>query len=155
MPSVLEGCGVPAIPEVERLVLVAQVPEHFQDKVVVRRTRLSATTGGRPTLLWHRNNSPSGSFPATLPALSVPAAARGGIAHSGTVADVSALRRGRRVHWGPVKYGYGNGSDWSVTARSCAQRKGSNREPGWCVDARPSPESDLCGNAQSEKYGMS
>ena len=92
---------------------------------------------------------------ATLPALSVPAAARGGIAHSGTVADVSALRRGRRVHWGPVKYGYGNGSDWSVTARSCAQRKGSNREPGWCVDARPSPESDLCGNAQSEKYGMS
>ena len=43
----------------------------------------------------------------------------------------------------------GVGMDPSVTVPSCARRKGSNREPGWCVDAQHGLESDWCGNAQS------
>ena len=41
-------------------------------------------------------------------------AARGDV-DDGSLASAS---RGRRIHWGLVEYGHGNGSDWCVIAQS-------------------------------------
>ena len=48
--------------------------------------------------------------PSTVSAPSISAAARGDV-DDGSLASAS---RGRRIHWGPVEYGHGNGSDWCV-----------------------------------------
>ena len=32
--------------------------------------------------------------------------------------SLARASRGRRIHWGPVENGHGNGSDWCVTAQS-------------------------------------
>ena len=47
--------------------------------------------------------------PLTVSAPSLPAAARGSLA---------SASRGRRILWGSVEYGHGNGSDWCVIAQS-------------------------------------
>ena len=52
--------------------------------------------------------------PSTVLAPSISAAARGDV-DDGSLASAS---RGRRIHWGLVEYGHGNGSDWCVTAQS-------------------------------------
>ena len=52
--------------------------------------------------------------PSTVSAPSISAAARGDV-NDGSLASAS---RGRRIHWGPVEYGHGNGSDWCVIAQS-------------------------------------
>ena len=52
--------------------------------------------------------------PSTISASSISAAARGGIDDR----SLPSASRGRRIHWGPVEYGHGNGSDWCVLAQS-------------------------------------
>ena len=70
--------------------------------------------------------------PSTLPASSVSAAARS-VIHPGVVADVPALRRGKRVLGGSVEHGYANESNRSVIARSDARTDVFNHESNRCV----------------------
>ena len=52
--------------------------------------------------------------PSTVSASSISTAARGGVDNG----SLASAPRGRRIHWGLVEYGHGNGSDWCVTAQS-------------------------------------
>ena len=52
--------------------------------------------------------------PSTVSAPSISTTARGDV-DDGSLASAS---RRRRIHWGPVEYGHGNGSDWCVIAQS-------------------------------------
>ena len=52
--------------------------------------------------------------PSTVSAPSISTTVRGDV-DDGSLASAS---RRRRIHWGPVEYGHGNGSDWCVIAQS-------------------------------------
>ena len=73
----------------------------------------SASSGCKPSLGTGTLRSVATS-PSTVSASSISTAAHGGV-DDGSLASTS---RGRRIHWGPVEYGHGNGSDWCVTAQS-------------------------------------
>ena len=55
--------------------------------------------------------------PSTVSASSMSTTARGDV-NDGSLASAS---RRRRIHWGPVECGHGNGSDWCVIAQSNIQ----------------------------------
>ena len=61
-------------------------------------------------------------------------AAHGGV-DDGSLASAS---RGRRIHWGPVEYGHGNGSDWCVIAQSntTSEREDVNHQQDKSSNAR-------------------
>ena len=59
--------------------------------------------------------------PSTVSAPSISTAARGDV-DDGSLASAP---RGRRIHWGPVECGHGNGSDWCVIVNH-QQDKSSN-----------------------------
>ena len=56
--------------------------------------------------------------------------------------SLASASRGRRIHWGPVEYGHGNGSDWCVIAQSntTSESESMNHQQDWCVNARSNDE---------------
>ena len=66
-----------------------------------------ASSSGQPSLGTGTVRSVATS-PSTASARSTSTAGRG-VVDNGSLASAS---RGRRTHWGPVKYGHENGSDW-------------------------------------------
>ena len=67
--------------------------------------------------------------PSTVSASSISTAARG-IVDNRSLASASR----RRIHWGPVEYGHGNGSDWCVIAQSntTSESESMNHRQDWC-----------------------
>ena len=76
----------------------------------------------RQTQLGYRNNSLNGNFSNNI-----------SISNS-----LARATRGRRIHWGPVVYGHGNGSDWCVTAQSntTTESESMNHQQDWCGNAQ-------------------
>ena len=66
--------------------------------------------------------------PSTVSASSMSAAARGIDDRS-----LASASRGRRIHWGLVEYGHGNGSDWCVIAQSIttSEPESMNHQQDW------------------------
>ena len=92
-----------------------------------------ASSSGKPSLGTGTVRSVATS-PSTVSASSISTAARG-VVDNGSLASAS---RGRRIHWGPVEYGHGNGSDWCVTAQSntTPESESMNHRQEWCGNAR-------------------
>ena len=78
---------------------------------------------------------------STLSTSSVSTAASS-VIQPGVVADVPALRRGRRVRWGPVEHGYANRSDRCVVAWSNARTDVLNHESDRCVESQSNFETE-------------
>ena len=96
-----------------------------------------ASSGGKPSLSTGTVRSVATS-PSTVSASSISTAARGGV-DNGSLASAS---RGRRIHWGLVEYGHGNGSDWCVIAQSntTSGLESMNHRQDCCGNARSNDE---------------
>ena len=72
--------------------------------------------------------------PPTIAASPVSTAAHG-VVDNGSLASAS---RERPIQWGPMEYGYGNGSDWCVLAQSntTSEPESMNHQQDWCGNAK-------------------
>ena len=76
------------------------------------------------------------TFPSTVSSISRAAC---GVVDNGSLASAS---RGRRIHWGLVEYGHGNGSDWCVIAQpnTTSESESMIHRQDWCGNARSNDE---------------
>ena len=91
-----------------------------------------ASSSGKPSLGSGKVRS-AATCPQQYQHLQLSTAARG-VVDNGSLASAS---RGRRIHWGPVEYGHGNGSDWCVIAQpnTTSESESMNHRQDWCGNA--------------------